>query len=65
MPAYPNYGPPPGALPPGAMEPPQYDVPAVPDYDVVTSATDVSTDQVATEVRYLKKNGHKKFENFF
>ena len=52
MPAYPNYGSPPGALPPGAMEPPQYDVPAVPDYDVVTSATDVSTDQVATEVRY-------------
>ena len=50
MPNYPNYGPPPGAGgPPGPMEPPQYDVPEAPDYGVVTSATDVSTDQVATE----------------
>ena len=50
MPNYPNYGMPPGAGgAPGSMAPPQYDVPEAPDYGVVTSATDVSTDQIATE----------------
>ena len=47
---YPNYGPPMGAPAPGGpMEPPQYDAPESPDYGVSTTATDVSTDQIATE----------------
>ena len=48
-PNYPNYGAPPGAAGPGGIAPPQYDQPEIPDYDVVTSATDVSTDLMATE----------------